>query len=282
MTPPLVSVICLCYNQRPFVREAVESVFKQTYQNVQLILVDDASTDGSVEEISRLKKEFSSLEVLLLETNLGNCSAFNRGLALAKGQYLIDLAADDALLPNRIEKGVDVLLHSGREYGVHFSDAEIVDERGKHISYHSDRFPHNAVPQGDIYKELIENYFICSPTIMFTRDVIEHLQGYDEGLAYEDFDFWIRSSRVFRYSYTPEVLVKKRVVSTAMTQEQFRIFTKHSRSTYRVCEKIMSLNQSKEENAALAKRMLYEAVLNLRLLNFRMAVKFLLLRSRIK
>jgi glycosyltransferase involved in cell wall biosynthesis len=281
LTHPLVSVICLCYNQKLFVREAVESVLHQTYRNVQLIVVDDASTDGSVEEISRLKEEFASLEVLLLETNHGNCAAFNRGLTLAKGQYLIDLAADDALLPNRVEKGVNMLALAGKEYGVHFSDAEIMDESGKHISYHSDRFPHNAVPQGDIYKDLIEKYFICSPTVMFTREVIEHLQGYDEGLTYEDFDFWIRSSRKFRYSYSPEVLVKKRIVSKAMTHGQFRVFSKHSLSTYRVCEKIMRLNQTKEENAALSKRILYEAVLNLRLLNFRLAFKFLWLRTQI-
>jgi glycosyltransferase involved in cell wall biosynthesis len=277
---PLVSVICLCFNQQRFVREAVESVLCQTYSPIQLIVVDDASTDSSKVEIKNLKEEYPSIELMLLDTNLGNCQAFNKALSLVKGEYIIDLAADDVLLPTRIEKGVKALQNAGAGFGVTFSDAELIDERGKMLYIHSDRFPHQTIPQGNVYKDIIQQYFICPPTIMATRKIMDALKGYDETLTYEDFDFWIRSSRQTQYTYVPEVLVKKRVIRGAMSENQFKLFSRHSASTFRVCEKILKLNQSEEEKQALAMRIRYELLLNLRLLNFTIATKFGLLRIK--
>jgi GT2 family glycosyltransferase len=213
---------------------------------------------------------------------VGNCKAFNKGLFLAKGEYIIDLAADDVLLPDRIAKGVRALKQAGPSYGVNFSDAEWIDESGAHLYKHSERFPHTTIPQGNIYKDLIERFFICSPTVMFTREVIDYLGGYDETLSYEDFDFWIRSARRFLYCYVPEVLVKKRVVKKSLSEKQFRFFSPHSYTTLKVCEKIFLLNESVEEQSALQKRIRYELLLNLRLLNFSVAFQFLKLGLRDK
>lgn len=277
MEMPLVSVVCLCYNQERFVKAAIQSVLSQTYPNIQLIVVDDASTDNSVNVIRSILDANPNIKFLFLKENLGNCKAFNKGLALTKGSFIIDLAADDVLLPNRIEKGVQVLLEKGQGYGVHFSDAEIIDAYGTHLYTHSDRFPHQTIPQGNVYTEIIRRYFICPPTVMFTRQVADVLGGYDETLSYEDFDFWVRSSRVFGYGYSPEVLVKRRVSKNSLGEKQFNLFSKHSKSTYRVCEKILRLNSSQEDQRALRHRILYEIKLNLRLLNVGVALKFLLL-----
>lgn len=274
MNAPLVSVICLCYNQKRFVREAVESVINQSYSNVQVIVVDDFSADGSQETINELKIQYPQLEVLLLKENVRNCSAFNKGLALAKGEYLVDLAADDVLLPDRIKKGVEALQTAGDEYGVHFSDAELIDEQGSFVSFHSDKYPHVTIPQGDIYEDVIQRYFICPPTIMFRKSVMDALNGYDETLAYEDFDFWIRSSRKFKYTYTPEPLVKKRLVKHSLGSTQQKFFNRHAASTYRVCKKILDLNRSTKEQQALSKRIWYEVRTNLRLLNIWLAIKY--------
>lgn len=278
MSSPLVSVICLCYNHARFVEEAIESVLNQTYSNIQLIVVDDASTDNSIEVIQQLVKKYPQIEFIPLPSNQGNCKAFNQGLARAKGEFLIDLATDDVLLPIRIEEGVKSLQKSGKEFGVHFSDAEIISESGERISLHSTRFPHNTIPQGDLYKELISRYFICPPTVMFTREVINHIGGYDETLTYEDFDFWVRSSRKFKYVYEPVVLVKKRITGKALADEQFNFFSKHSVTTFRVCEKILELNMNCEEQEALAKRIRYETKLNLRLLNIGLVFQYLALQ----
>lgn len=279
MESPLVSVVCLCYNQERFVKTAIESVLDQTYPNVQLIVVDDASTDNSVHVIKSVLALYPQVQFLELKENLGNCRAFNKGLALTKGSFIIDLAADDVLLPNRVEEGV-AALNKATSYGIHFSDAAIIDQHDTLLYKHSDRFPHHTVPQGNVYVDVVRRYFICPPTVMFTREVANALGGYDETLSYEDFDFWVRSSRMFGYVYSPEVLVKRRVSENTLGAKQFKFFSRHSTSTYQVCKKILRLNNSREEQQALHHRIAYEIGLNLRLLNILTAFRFLFLLLR--
>jgi glycosyltransferase involved in cell wall biosynthesis len=282
MSLPRVTVICLCYNQARFVKKAIQSVFDQTYQPIELIVLDDASTDNSTSEILEALKDHPKVKFIQLPTNKGNCRAFNYALSFATGVFIIDLAADDQLLKQRVAKGVAALSEAGEGFGVNFSDADWIAEDGTHLYRHSDRFPHRTIPTGDVYKSLIELFFICSPSMMFTREVIDSLGGYDESLAYEDFDFWIRSSRRFKYCYTPEVLVKKRIVKDSMSVKQFTRANPQLRSTYRVCEKILDLNRSNDEKRALAKRIRYEMRLCLRLLNFSLFIDYarLYLRNR--
>lgn len=271
---PLVSVICLCYNQANFVRQAVASVLNQSYPNIELIIADDGSSDKSKEVIRSLVAENPSITFVDLPQNLGNCKAFNRALAYARGSYLIDLAADDVLLNNRVEVGVRVLQQSGPDFGVHFSDAEIISDEGDTLYTHSKLYPHHTIPQGDIYLHLISRYFICPPSMMFTREVMNHLGGYDENLLYEDFDFWIRSSRVFKYCYTPEVLVKKRVVKNSLSAKQIKKLNPQLKSTFRVCKKVFRLNQTREEKQALSGRLLYEMRVCIRLFDFGTAMQY--------
>ncbi len=206
MNTPLVTVVCLCYNHADFVKEALDSVLSQTYAPVELIVVDDHSTDGSPAVIRQFLADRNlSVPFVELPENLGNCRAFNRGLALAKGAFVIDLSGDDVLLPHRIQRGIAVFQSMGPEMGVHFSDAVLIDREGHEIGKHSDRFPHATIPQGNIYKEILERYFICSPTMMIRTAVLKELGGYDEALAYEDFDFWLRAGRKFAFYYTSEL-----------------------------------------------------------------------------
>ena len=263
-----VTVICLCYNQGRFVDEAIKSVLQQTYPEVELLLVDDASTDDSVSVIMRYVREYPQIKFFPLTENSGNCKAFNHALYHATGDYIIDLAADDILLPERVAKGVEALEKAGERYGVNFSDALAITEDKKILYRHSDRFPHASIPEGDIYRKLIAWFFICSPTMMFRTSVIRSLGGYDETLRYEDFDFWIRSSRNFYYCYTPDVLVKKRVVRNSMSHRQFTFFNPQLRSTFMVCEKILALNRNTAEQRVLRERILYEVRVCVRLLHF--------------
>jgi glycosyltransferase involved in cell wall biosynthesis len=275
MSQPLVTVVCLCYNHGRFVKEAIESVLNQTYSNVELIVVDDASTDNSREVITKTIEGHPRVAFIPLDKNQGNCRAFNKGWRMAKGEFVIDLAADDVLLPVRIERGVREFLSNDNRVGVQFSDAEIIDETGGHLGFHSDRFPHNNIPKGDIYKELIKKYFICSPTMMFKKSVLDQLGGYDEQLAYEDFDFWIRSARSFHYVYIPEVLVKRRIVKNSLSQRQFRRSSIQQASTFTVCQKILELNQNESERKALNARIFYEFQHALRKADFYLAVRYI-------
>ena len=258
MNPPLVSVICLSYNHEAFVAEALRSVVNQTYKSIEVIAVDDFSVDRSEEVIREFISKNPEVEFLPLQGNLGNCKAFNIGFKMARGEFIIDLAADDVLMPDRIEKGVRSLQMLGKKVGIQFSDAELIDRHGKSLGYHSDRFPHESIPQGDLYCNLLARYFINSPTMMIRREVLEKLGGYDESLAYEDFDFWVRSSRDFEYHYIPEPLVKKRMLSDSLGQRQYKKGSNQVYSTLRVCQKARLLNRIPLENSALKKRLWFE------------------------
>jgi glycosyltransferase involved in cell wall biosynthesis len=280
MMPPRVTVICVCYNHARFVTEALDSVINQTYPNVELIVIDDGSTDGSGKLIKKWMANHPEATFILNGKNLGYCKTFNKAYQLSKGKFIIDLSADDLLMPNRIEEGVKILEKAGEDYGVAFSDAQYMDEQGNPIRLHSEKFPHETVPSGDVYKEVIQRYFICSPTMMFRKSVLDLLNGYDESLAFEDFDFWIRASRNFKFVYSSSVLIKKRVLTTSMSAKQFERFNPQRWSTLEVCKKIEKLNRTKEEGGALKRRLHYELGVSLKSLDFKLAYSFWkLLRS---
>ena len=275
MSRPVVTVICLCYNHEKFVEEAIRSVWLQTFSSIQLIIVDDASLDNSVSIIKRLIEDKPEVIFIANDKNLGSCQSFNIALRHAIGDYIIDLAADDVLMPSRVMIGLETLEKAGSDFGVQFSDAEIISETGNHLYYHSEKFPHHTIPQGDIYKNLIDRYFICSPTMMFKREALTYMGGYDEALAYEDFDLWIRSSRKFKYCYSSNVLVKRRLVSSSMSRQQFIKASKQRWSTLVVCRKIKVLNKNFEEDKALQHRLRYELFLSLKMMDIRLALEFL-------
>jgi glycosyltransferase involved in cell wall biosynthesis len=275
METPQVTIICICYNQERFVEEAIKSVFDQTYQKIQLIVMDDGSTDGSAIRIKNSLVEHPEVLFIHHASNMGYTKTLNEAVALATGEFIIDLAADDVLLPNRVKVGVTELERAGSEFGVHFSDGEIMNEAGIFLRNHSDRFPHHAVPQGDVYLSLISTYFILSPTIMYRKKVIESIGGYDPDLAFEDFDFLVRASRNFLFCYSPQALIRKRIVKGSLSDLQFRRGSKQRWSTLKVCEKILKLNKNAAEHIALKKRVRYESLLSLRQLDIRLALAFL-------
>lgn len=285
MDSPLVSVICLCYNHAPYLRESVESVLFQDYHPVELIVVDDCSTDNSREIISRLAEEHQGIRTIFSRENSGNCRAFNTAFRESRGKYIIDLAADDVLIPGRIRRGVECLENAGETFGVHFTDAEYIDEKSAFLRYHykRDRLGKllEMVPQGDIYRDLLTRYFICAPSMMMRRSMLEELDGYDENLAYEDFDFWVRSSRNYKYCFTEEPLVKKRVLQGSLSSRQYVPGSPILASTYNVCLKAEKLNRNRQEHHALARRAAYEGRQAIFSGNFALAIKFLLLIERL-
>ena len=278
---PLVSVLCLCYNQEKFVEEAIQSVFNQTYPFIQLIVLDDGSSDGSAQTITRFLGDKASVVFLINETNQGYTKSLNKALSYATGEFIVDLAADDILMPTRVEDGVSALIKAGTKFGVNFSDAEIIAEDGHFVGVHSEKFPHQSIPQGDVYKDIVRRYFICPPTMLFRKSVIDHLGGYDDSLAFEDFDFLVRAARDFHFCYTPLPLVKRRLVSQSMSQKQFRSGDPQRASTLRVCEKINKMNKTIEEVEAFKKRIRYEFLLSVKLGDFSLAVKFFRLYFRL-
>lgn len=260
---PLVTVIGIAYNHAPLIKEALESVWAQTYEPMQVILLDDASTDSSRQVIEELIADRGDITFLPHEKNRGYTATFNEGMALAKGEFIIDFALDDVMLPVFIEKSVAALASAGEKCGVSFTDAAYIDARSVETDQHYALLKKKGLitnmPQGDIFEMVLRRYFICTPTMVIRKTVFDRLGGYDEHLAYEDFDFWVRSSRYFRYVYTDEVLMKKRKLQTSMSANRYRHWENEQlNSVFRVCEKAFTLCKTKSELKALRFRLAYE------------------------
>jgi len=279
MESPLVTIICLCYNHEKYVAEAIESVLLQTYTNIQLIVVDDASNDGSckvIEEVldgvyvsSLTEKTQNTLFKLQNKPifirnkqNLGNCKSFNKGLVQTQGKYVIDLSADDVLLDDRVEKQVNAFEKLGDDYAVVFTNALNISEIGAVQGYHymvdKDGKSKVKVPQGDVYQAVLKHYFICTPTMMMRTQVLKDIGGYDEALSYEDFDFWVRTARHYLYYYLDEVTTLKRSVRNSLSSKFYRRnYSSHLQSTLKVCYKALEQNRYPEENKVLALQVHY-------------------------
>ena len=241
----------------------MQSVVDQTFKDWELIVVDDASTDNSLWEIEQYKIKHPELPLrtIFLGENIGNCRAFNKALVLTKSDYIIDLAADDILLPERLETGVKNM-DEHIDVAVNFSNANYIDASGNFIKTHypvgplkrSDIF----VPDGDVFEYVIKNYYICSPTMMYRSSFLKAIGGYDESLAYEDFDIKVRLAHKHKFSYSDKILVHKRVLNSSMSQKQYNLGDKQLASTLKVCRKIFNLIITKPQKQALLSRIAYE------------------------
>ncbi|MBY0425072.1 MAG: glycosyltransferase family 2 protein, partial [Cytophagales bacterium] len=183
-------------------------------------------------------------------------------LRIAKGKYIIDLATDDVLFPNRIQRQVETLEALGDAYFTVFTNAQHLDEEGKKLDYHYpiDRQGRatRPIPTGDVYASILKRHFLCPPTMMFRKSVLDALGGYDETLAYEDFDLWVLTSRNYKFYYLDEVLTYRRVVKGSLGSKFYVKNNRLAESTYQVCVKAYWLNKTKEDREALANRIFYE------------------------
>ncbi|KAA6441091.1 glycosyltransferase [Dyadobacter flavalbus] len=255
---PEVSIILTAYNQEKYIGEALESVRQQTYPAIQLIVIDNASTDKTLSVIEQYKETSPAFLLIKNAYNNGLCKAFNQGLAVADGKYAIDLSGDDVLMPERVAKQVKSFEALTDDYAVVFTNAVYIDSDGKEKKTH---YPVDVngkslqkVPSGDVYKNVLEKYFICTPTMMMRTSVLSFLGGYDESLCFEDFDFWVRSSAQFKYFYLDEILTKKRMVPGSLSAKVYQKGSGMLFSCYEVCNKAYDLNRDQEEFDLLAAR----------------------------
>ena len=259
---PLVTIVALCHHHAPFLREALDSILAQTYPHLEVWLVDDASTDGSPAILREYAAQHPAWHLLLLPGNVGNCQAFNQAFRRSRGEYVIDFATDDVLLPARVAQQVAAFGAAGPAVGVVYSNAELIDEAGHFLALHhrpDGRGGLTPAPaSGWVLAEVLRRYFISTPTMMMRRACLEALGGYDETLAYEDFDFWVRASRDWQFQYLDAVTTRKRKHPRSMSSRAYRRHDPFLTSTIRVCEKALALVRTPEERAALTTRLRWE------------------------
>lgn len=249
---PLISVIALCYNHEKYLWESLLSVVNQSYSAIELIIVDDCSTDNSRQLIEAFTQKFPAF-IIFNDVNQGNCRSFNKALSIAQGIFIIDLATDDVMLPNRLMSQIELFNRLDENVGIVFSNAVFINEHAEvgKLLYS----PNQIIPEGDIYTKLLTESYILPATMMIRKTVLEQLNGYDESLAYEDFDFWVRSSRQWHYAYCPEVLMQQRKLSGSLSTKFLQKNNLLVPSTVEVCKKAAALNRTVAENQALIIRL---------------------------
>lgn len=170
-----------CYNHGAFIQEAVDSVLQQSYPNLELIIVDDASTDSRVHQIikSLLKKD-TRIKTIFLENNSGPAAARNRGIEAADGTYILPLDADDRIAPSYIEEAVKVI-ESAPNAGVVYCEVEFFGTMKGKWNLGNYSFP-----------EILSANMVISSALYRKSDWARY-GGYNENMrdGLEDWDFWL-------------------------------------------------------------------------------------------
>jgi glycosyltransferase involved in cell wall biosynthesis len=237
---PVVSVIIPTYNRAHYISEAIQSVLGQSYQEFEIIVIDDGSTDNTREVMDSLKDP--RLKYFFQE-NQGVCVARNNGINVSNGEYIYFLDSDDILLENALEKQVqvldrhpDVALSHGRAYPM--------DERG-HVFDLNKNKPKNIRP--GVYQGIKEisnflrygNYFNPTLTIVRRSSIID-VGLFDPAFSSgsEDFELWVRLAKKYAVSYIVDPVAKCRVHSSSMSAS--RDLDEIEKSHHRIFESVFN------------------------------------------
>jgi len=201
---PLVSIIIPTYNYARYIRHAVDSALKQSYSNIEIIVIDDGSTD----ETQAVLSEYGDRIRVISQPNQGASAARNRGIREAGGDYIAFLDADDAYRPENVAEKV-AYLQSHPEYSWCYSNWTWVDENGHAYRLGSDIEACLAYlkAQGDVLLLALQGYLLGTNVFLFSREVMQAITGFDESLAVlEDYDLYVRAAARFPLGYVDEVL----------------------------------------------------------------------------
>lgn len=193
---PRLSILALCYQHAPYLEEALASIAALDYPNLEVWIADDASRDHSVEILKIWQTKKPEWHFVFNEQNLGNCKTFNTLLQQCTGDFVLDFATDDRLIPQKI-KAWTAHFSQFPEAGFCYADAEIISATGQFSYVFSERIVNLRFPEGPILNELMAPHFICPPAVLFRRSALVSVGGYDASLHYEDWDTWLRLARQF-------------------------------------------------------------------------------------
>ena len=228
---PTVSVVTSCYNAAKYLDEAVESILDQTFKDFEYILIDDGSTDNTLEIIRRYEKEDQRV-VVVEKANSGLADSLNVGIRLAKGKWIARQDADDVALKDRIEKQVKYVLDN-EDIVLLGTGCILIDETGRFIK------KKNYPSQNAILLDELENNGRTFPhsSVIFKRDAAMRLGGYRKRLnRAQDLDLWLRLSTSGQIACLQEPLIKLRKHSNSWTagNPMFSIFSYAGMLSYKL------------------------------------------------
>jgi len=205
--PPAVSVVMPVFNGERFIPEAVGSIFAQTFQDFEFILVDDGSSDGTMRALEPYRQR---IKYVRHERNQGIARSVNDGLVNATGRMIAFCDSDDAWLPGFLETQV-TYLHQHPEVAMVHSDFMTIDAGGKVLESSVAKCRNRGLrPSGHVFSQLFMDSFICGNTVLIRKEVLDRMGGFDERLRMGDYDLWLRIARDYRIDYVDEVLTKYR------------------------------------------------------------------------
>ena len=221
MSKPLVSVCIGAYNRREYIRECVDSALAQTWAPKEIVVVDDASTDGTREI---LQSYGDSIRLMLRETNSGICPVTrNQAAQAARGEFVAFLDSDDAWHPEKLAKQV-AFMRANPEVPLCHTLCNVIDERSRVVGVR-----HGAgvvPPTGMIFERLLEHCWITISTVMVRRSLFEEVGWFNCDAPYgylgEDHEFFLRVARKHPIGLVAEALAGFRKAGQGITAKNWK------------------------------------------------------------
>ncbi|RXM48564.1 glycosyltransferase family 2 protein [Flavobacterium sp. YO12] len=220
----LVSILMPTFNAEKFIKAAIESVQKQTYENWEMILVDDASTDETVKIIDDFAQKDSRIKLFQLETNSGNGFARNKALEKASGKYIAFLDADDLWLSTKLEKQIQFLKANNLPFTFSFYDC--IDDNGNNLN----RRVQTPIPL--TYKQLFFCNYVGNLTAIYDADFFGKIK-LESSQKRQDWRLWLTILKQIKTAEAiPESLAFYRIRKDSISSSKFKLI-KHNFGVYR-------------------------------------------------
>ena len=199
---PLISVIIPSYNREHLIGRSIRSVLNQTYKEIEVIVVDDGSTDNTRDVVSSFKD--SRIRYIRHDNNRGGCIARNTGINASRGEYIAFQDSDDEWLPEKMEKQMHVFNSVPKYVGIVYSAFLRVKDCSASF------IPSNKVTikDGNLLNQLIKGNFISTQTTILRKTCFDKAGVFDKNLhRLQDWELFIRMSKYFEFKYISEPLV---------------------------------------------------------------------------
>lgn len=209
----LISVLMGSYNHQKYVSEAIESVLNQTFPDLELIIIDDYSTDNSRSIIESYQAKDARVRAFFHEKNMGIANTINDGLKKVKGQYVSFIGSDDVWFPYKLER--QLALSKNNEDKILWSEGEIIDGDGvsNGNTFTKMHLATNKKKSGNLFKEIVWDNYIFGQSLLIKKEFIGN-NLFDTNLRFlNDYRFIADLARNHEFLFTPEPLAKYRIHS---------------------------------------------------------------------
>lgn len=251
-----VSIIALCYNHGKFLEEALKPLASLP-PSVEVLVADDASSDQSRKILNQWEVAHPDWKFFYNEENLGNCRTFNKLLQQARGNWILDYATDDILIPDQLMNWLNFAESSG-EVGFCYADAFLFTRKGARMQKFSAGRGESEFPEGRILTALFSSGLICPPAVLFSRKALLQIGGYNENLSYEDLDCWLRLARDFPVCRFAQPVVMYRQHADSMSARIYQGRNReHLQSTLKILEAVLNWPELKPAPKSLISFMRY-------------------------